>query len=61
MGRAAGAAYFPAEFTVPKEALPPETPLTDHVTAVFEVPVTVTLNCCVLPMRTLAVEGDTET
>jgi hypothetical protein len=32
-------------------------PVTLHVTAVFEVPVTVTVNCCVFPTGTLAAVG----
>ena len=38
----AGAVYKPAVETVP--------PVADHVTAVFEVPVTVAVNCCVPPV-----------
>ena len=44
--------------TVPVVALPPVTPLTFHVTAVFEVFVTVAVNCLVRPMRTLALVGE---
>jgi hypothetical protein len=42
---AAGAVYIPAELTVPVLPLPPLTPLTFQVTAVFELPLTVALNC----------------
>ncbi len=40
---------------------PPPTPFTDHVTLVFELPVTVAANCCVCPRKIAAVPGDTET
>jgi hypothetical protein len=42
-----GAVYSPTVETVPVVALPPATPSTDHVTAVFVLPVTVAWNCCV--------------
>ena len=32
-----------------------------HVTAVFEVPVTVAVNCCVPPWVRIALEGERET
>lgn len=46
---------------VPAVAFPPGTPFTLQVTAVFEVPVTVAVNCCVLPSNTLELEDDTVT
>src|SRR6266404_8207408 len=46
---------------VPSAALPPATPFTDHVTAVLVVPVTVAVNGCVSPRRTLTDDGVTET
>jgi len=56
-GTVAGAVYIPPlemfPFAVP--------PLTLQVTAVFDVPVTVAMNCCVLPVATVAVAGTTET
>ena len=42
-------------------ALPPLTPFTNQFTEVFAEPVTVALNCCELPIRTLAGFGETET
>ena len=38
---------------VPTVEFPPDTPFTVQVTAVFDVPVTVALNCCVLPSSTI--------
>src|SRR6516164_2138299 len=46
---------------VPVLPLPPVTPFTSQVTAVFEVPVTVALNWVCAPSATLTVEGETET
>jgi len=46
---------------VPVAALPFVTPFTCQVTPVFEFPVTVALNDCVAPARTLAVAGETIT
>jgi len=42
---------------VPTVLFPPLTPLTDHVTEVFEVPLTLALNCCLPPVLTLALVG----
>lgn len=41
----------------------PEQPVPDrvHVTALLVVPVTVAVNCCCVPVTTVAVVGDTET
>jgi hypothetical protein len=49
-GAAEGAVYRPELEMLPAVALPPVTPLTDQVTPVFEVPVTVAENCCVFPV-----------
>ena len=45
----AGAVYRPVVETAP--------PVADHVTAVFEVPVTVAVNCCVPPVKSEADVG----
>jgi len=47
--------------TVPTVALPPAIPFTLQVTAVFAVPVTVAVNCCVAPVTTEALVGLTVT
>jgi len=47
--------------TVPTVALPPAIPFTLQVTAVFVVPVTVAVNCCVAPVTTEALVGLTLT
>ena len=52
-----GAVYSPRVDTVPTEVLPPLTPFTVHVTFVLLLPVTVAVNCCVCPRRTVAVVG----
>src|ERR1700733_3603189 len=41
-----GAVYKPLGEIVPALALPPATPPANHVTLLFEVPVTVAWNCC---------------
>jgi hypothetical protein len=46
---------------VPTVLLPPVTPSTDQVTDVSLLPVTVTVNCCVLPVNTVAEVGLIET
>jgi hypothetical protein len=46
---------------VPVVELPPVTPFTCQVTAVFTLPVTVALNDAVAPARTSALEGETLT
>jgi hypothetical protein len=43
----AGAVYSPLEEIVPTVEFPPAWLFTSHMTAVFDVPVTVTVNCCV--------------
>jgi hypothetical protein len=45
----AGAVYNPAAAIVPTLEFPPVTESTDHVTAVFEVPCTVAVNCACPP------------
>ena len=42
----------------PKAALPPAIPFTLQVTPVFAEPVTVALNCCVSPLATLGLLGE---
>ncbi len=46
---------------VPVAALPPATPFTSHVTAVFDAPVTVALKAWLAPARTLVGFGETVT
>jgi hypothetical protein len=46
-GTTAGAVYRPEVVIVPTVEFPPTTLFTDQVTAVFDVPVTVAVNCCV--------------
>jgi hypothetical protein len=41
-----GAVYKPLGEIIPALALPPATPPANHVTLLFEVPVTVAWNCC---------------
>jgi hypothetical protein len=45
-GIALGAVYKPLGEIVPAVALPPATPPANHVTLLFEVPVTIAWNCC---------------
>jgi hypothetical protein len=61
LGNAAGAVYTPDALIVPVEAAPPVTPFTCQVTDMFEVPVTVALNGCARPARTVIGFGETET
>jgi hypothetical protein len=56
-GTVTGAVYNPPLEIVPFDA----PPLTLQVTAVFDVPVTVAVNCSVFPVATLALAGATET
>ena len=51
----AGAVYKPVLLTDPTDGL------MDHVTAVLPSPVTVAVNCCVCPARSVALAGLTET
>jgi hypothetical protein len=60
-GKSAGAVYRPAAEIVPVAALPPATPFTLHVTAVFVVFVTVALNASVFPNNTDPLLGATVT
>jgi hypothetical protein len=46
---------------VPVTALPPFAPFTNQFTEIFAEPVTVALNCCEAPNRTLARFGETDT
>ena len=46
---------------VPNVEFPPATPFTLQLTAVFDVPVIVAVNCCVLPSNTLELADETVT
>ena len=61
VGTVAGAVYSPDALIVPILAALADALLNCHVTAVFEVPLTTAVNCCVCPVGTLAVAGDTFT
>lgn len=50
LGTVAGAVYRPVLVTVPQADPVQPAPATDHVTPVFDVFVTVAVNCCVLPV-----------
>jgi hypothetical protein len=52
--------YRPLDEIVPTEGFPLGVPLTLQVTAVFDEPVTVAVNCCVFPSITFALVGETE-
>jgi hypothetical protein len=56
-----GAVYRPLVEIVPVVELPPWTPLTNHVTPVLEVPLTLATNCCFRPGVRAAVVGVTLT
>jgi hypothetical protein len=56
-----GAVYSPLEEMIPTVELPPATPPAFQVIAVFELPETVAVNCCVCPSCKSAVGGETET
>ena len=58
LGTAAGAVNKPVVEIVPQVAAEQPAPLRLHVTAVFEVPVTVEVNCCVFPAIICAVVGE---
>src|SRR5437764_10060132 len=60
-GRVDGAAYKPPGVIVPTAEFPPVTLFTCHVTAVFDVPVTVAVYCRVAEVRTAALVGVIET
>ena len=61
LGRLAGAVYTPAVLTVPQLLPEHPEPLTDHVTALLVVPVTLTMNACCVPTATIALVGEMET
>ena len=61
LGTATGAVNRPDELIVPVAVLPPATPFTCQLTAVFEDPATVALNDLVAPTRTVALAGETVT
>jgi hypothetical protein len=56
-----GAVYIPAAEIVPTVELPPATPLTCHVTAVFDVLVTAALNAWLPPALNEILDGVTVT
>jgi hypothetical protein len=58
VGTEVGAVYRPVPLMVPHPA--PLQPDRVQVTAMFVVPVTVALNCCLVPVTTLAAVGDIE-
>lgn len=60
-GTAEGAVYSPEPLTVPHAAPLHPAPCTVHVTAVFDVPTTDALNCCVAPVTTDVLAGVTVT
>jgi hypothetical protein len=60
-GKSWGAVYSPVLDIVPTVEFPPEAPFTLQVTAVFDVPVTAAVNCCVLPSNTLELADETIT
>jgi hypothetical protein len=55
-----GAVYSPLPEMVPVVEFPDLTPSTDQVTAFFEVPVTVAVNCFVVVAGTVALVGEME-
>jgi hypothetical protein len=61
LGRVAGAMYLPEESMVPIEAEPPAMSLTNQLTAVFCVPVTVAEKLAEALTRTLVEVGETLT
>ena len=61
VGTVDGAVYIPAALIVPMLGAVAEVLETLHVTAVFVVPVTFAVNCCVCPVCTDAVGGVTVT
>ena len=46
---------------MPRAEVPPATPFTDQFTFLFELPVTITVNCCASPALTFAIVGEMET
>jgi hypothetical protein len=61
LGIVLGAVYNPVAVIVPTVALPPVVPFTCQVTAVFVVPVTVSMNCLLAPGLTVVEAGVTVT
>jgi hypothetical protein len=61
LGTKPGAVYRPVEEMVPTVLLPPAVLLTDQVTAVLLVLLTVAVNCCVPSTITEALVGEMET
>ena len=61
LGTAEGAVYRPLLEIVPQVAPEQPLPLRLQLTAVLDMPVTVAVNCCVLPTTTVAVIGETLT
>src|SRR6267143_3515592 len=55
VGTPLGASYNPVLETKPVARLPPVTPLTCHVTVLFDEPATLAVNCCVPKTFTVAV------
>jgi hypothetical protein len=53
----AGAVYKPVDDTDPAVEFPPFTPSTDQITEVFELFVTVAVNCCVASVAIFALVG----
>jgi hypothetical protein len=60
-GTTAGAVYRPLVEITPTFELPPVTPFTLQVTAVFDVPVTDAVNCCEPPGASTATTGAIQT
>jgi len=60
-GTVLGAVYKPPVVIVPTVAFPPATPFTCQFTAIFVVPVTVAVNCCVWPGVKFTDAGETLT
>src|SRR5215471_13465052 len=60
-GTVSGAVYSPPAVIVPTDALPEATPFTCQTTAVFEVPVTSTVNCSENPACNCFAVGEIET
>lgn len=59
LGTSAGAIYRPLDEIVPQLIPEQPLPLTFQVTLVLDDPPTVALNCCVLPVTTFALPGET--
>ena len=61
LGTTAGAVYNPLFEIVAVRRVSPATPSTVHLTAVFDEPVIVALNCCVFPVTIVPEVGEMET